>query len=204
MMTFADEVASSPSRRSNVGLFSSTKRGLSVVAPTIVPASMIAPFYRRGRPASQHESYFVGRCLPKAVATSFLFMRAFGLPRSLRFCSSVPSPIIPGCMTLACFLVSPGVVILFVISNTPCAGRFFGMGGTPFVRKTRLVRKVMTVQNCSMKGLPMRRALTTGVVRRANICGSACHATSMKNPAHRRRSGASYFAQSLDGHGRTL
>jgi hypothetical protein len=55
-----------------------------------------------------------------------------------------------------------------------------------------------------MKGLPMRRALTTGVVRRANICGSACHATSMKNPAHRRRSGASYFAQSLDGHGRTL
>ena len=43
------------------------------------------------------------------------------------------------------------------------------MGDTPFVRKTELVRKVMTVQNCSMKGLPMRLALTTGVVRRFNI-----------------------------------
>jgi hypothetical protein len=39
-------------------------------------------FIEEGRPAFQHESYFVGHCLPKAVATSFLFMRPFELPRS--------------------------------------------------------------------------------------------------------------------------
>ena len=58
-------------------------------------------------------------------------------------------------------------MILFVISNTQCAGRFFGTGG--LVGITRLVREVMTVQNCSINGLPMRRALTTGVVRISNI-----------------------------------
>jgi len=36
----------------------------------------------KGRPAYLHESYFfVGRCLPKAAATSFFLMRADGLPR---------------------------------------------------------------------------------------------------------------------------
>ena len=45
--------------------------------------------FRRG-------SYFLARGLPKAAETSFFFMRAFGLPRCPRFCSSVPSPIMPG------------------------------------------------------------------------------------------------------------
>jgi hypothetical protein len=40
----------------------------------------------------EDESYFAGRCLPKAATASLFFMRAFGLPRSSRFCSSVPSP----------------------------------------------------------------------------------------------------------------
>lgn len=47
------------------------------------------------RPTYRHESYFLGR-LRKAAVTSFFFIRAAGLPRSPRFCSSVPSPIMPG------------------------------------------------------------------------------------------------------------
>src|SRR5580693_5421132 len=65
---------------------------------------------------------FLGFCLPKAAFTSPFLIRAAGLPRSPRFCSSVPSPIIPGWETSACFLVSLGTVGLFVISNTPKRG----------------------------------------------------------------------------------
>jgi hypothetical protein len=47
------------------------------------------------RPTYRHESYLLGR-LPKAAVTSLFFILADGLPRSPRFCSSVPSPIMPG------------------------------------------------------------------------------------------------------------
>jgi hypothetical protein len=69
-------------------------------------------------------------------------------------------------------------------------------------RKTRLVRTLMTVQNCSVKGLPMRLALTTGVVHRSNIR----HRRTLPNgkSGARRRPEASYFAQSPDEHGPTL
>ena len=62
LMTFEDEAASSPSRRSNVGLGSRLLRH-------DCPSEYDSHFYRRGRPAFQHESYLVGRCLPKAGAT---------------------------------------------------------------------------------------------------------------------------------------
>src|SRR5467141_1379915 len=63
--------------------------------------------------------YFLGLCLPKAASTSFFLIRAAGSPRSLRFCSSVPSPIMPGWATSAFLLASLGTAGLFVISNTP-------------------------------------------------------------------------------------
>jgi len=43
---------------------------------------------------------FFGSVLPKAASTSSAFMRLDGSPDSFRFCSSVPSPIIPGWVIL--------------------------------------------------------------------------------------------------------
>ena len=45
---------------------------------------------------SRSENYFFDQRLPKAAVTSFFLIRSRGLPRCLRFCSSVPSPIMPG------------------------------------------------------------------------------------------------------------
>jgi hypothetical protein len=44
---------------------------------------------------------FFGSVLPKVASTSSAFMRAEGSPGSFKFCSSVPSPIIPGWVILA-------------------------------------------------------------------------------------------------------
>lgn len=171
LMTFADEAASSPSQRSNVSL-SRAQKGAPVSRTHDCPSEYDCPFYRRGRPAFQHKSYFVGRCLPKAVATSFLFMRAFGLPRSSKL-------LLFGAITHHAGMGDLGLLLGvmrgrdFIRHIKYSVRRVSRWGDAPFVRKTKVVRKVTTVQNCSMKGLPMRRALTTGVVRRSNICSPA-------------------------------
>jgi hypothetical protein len=134
---------------------------------------MIVSFYRRGAACFSARKLFCGTLFAKGgghLIPLYAPLRVAALIKILLFGPITHHAVI---VTLACFLVVTRGRDLFVISNTQCAGRFFGMGDTPFVRKTRLVRKVMTVQNCSMKGLPMRRALTTGVVRRSNICGPA-------------------------------
>ena len=114
-------------RGDKMWVFLAHKKRLSLVAPTIVPASMIVSFYRRGRPAFQHESYFVGRCLPKAVATSFFFMRAFGLPRSSKILLFGPITHHAVMGDLGLFLGVTRGHNFIVISNTPCAG-FSGWG----------------------------------------------------------------------------
>ena len=65
---------------------------------TIGPA-----LYTRTR--SSRERYFL-LPLAKAASTSSSLIRAAGFPRWPRFCSSVPSPIMPGCGSAAGFLVS--------------------------------------------------------------------------------------------------
>src|SRR5579872_1173242 len=85
-----------------------------------VAAHCARKYWKTGAKFDQHENYFLGRGLPKAAVTSFFFIRAAGLPRSPRFCSSVPSPIMPGWITLACFLLSPAVADFFVMSDPPC------------------------------------------------------------------------------------
>jgi len=57
---------------------------------------------------------------PKAAVTSSFLMRAPGVPGWLRFCSSVPSPIIPLCLSVD--FLSAEDVGLFVMGVTPCAG----------------------------------------------------------------------------------
>jgi hypothetical protein len=59
--------------------------------------------------------YFFGFWFPKAASNSSSWMRAAGLPRSSRFCSSVPSPIMPGWLTSDFILVSVGIVGLSVM-----------------------------------------------------------------------------------------
>jgi hypothetical protein len=152
-MTFADEAASCPSRRSNVSL----SRAGSRWSPHDCP--------------SKHDCLFLSKrggllFSTKAILWDIVCQRRWPPHSSLCAPSS--------CRAHQNFALR---------SHYPscrdrdlglqCAGRFFGMGDTPFVRKTRHARKVMTVQNWPMKGLPMRRALTTGVVRRSNICGPA-------------------------------
>ena len=63
---------------------------------------------------------FGGAFFSKAAVTSSFSMRAPGVPGWLRFCSSVPSPIIPLCLS-ADFLSAEGDG-LFVMGSTPCAG----------------------------------------------------------------------------------
>src|SRR6267142_3551921 len=58
--------------------------------------------------------------LAKAASTSSFLMRAPGFPGWPRFCSSVPSPIMPGCGVAGFFLVSLGSGFL-VISRSPGA-----------------------------------------------------------------------------------
>jgi hypothetical protein len=61
-----------------------------------------------------------GAFFSKAEVTSSFSIRAPGVPGWLRFCSSVPSPIIPVCLS-ADFL-SAGSDGLLVMASTPCAG----------------------------------------------------------------------------------
>jgi hypothetical protein len=131
-------------------VFLAHKKKGSLVAPTIVLSEYGCLFLSKRAACFSARKLFCGTLFAEGGGPS-------ELPRLSRLA----------------FLVSRGVVILFVYQNTQCAGRFFGMGDTPFVKKTRLVRKVMTVQNCSMRRLPMRHALFTGVVRGSNICGPA-------------------------------
>jgi hypothetical protein len=63
---------------------------------------------------------FVEFFLPKAATTSFFFMRAAGSPRSPRLCSSVPSPIMPGCTIFALFSLSLWGGDFFVILRARC------------------------------------------------------------------------------------
>jgi len=56
---------------------------------------------------------FFGSVLPKAASTSSAFIRAEGSPGSFKFCSSVPSPIIPGWVILA-DLLGASTIGLFV------------------------------------------------------------------------------------------
>src|SRR6266436_2445653 len=88
---------------------------LAVCACSILPL----PFSSWVLPGQRPGLYFSGLCLPKAASTSSFLIRAVGSPRSLRFCSSVPSPIMPGWETSAFLLGSLGTAGLFVISNTP-------------------------------------------------------------------------------------
>ena len=46
--------------------------------------------------AKKLQGFFLRFFLTNAASTSSFLIRAVGFPRSLRFCSSVPSPIIPG------------------------------------------------------------------------------------------------------------
>ena len=64
------------------------------------------PGHHLVRPAGQNAvrlrrraRYFFAGCSAKAASTSFFLMRSAGLPVSFKFCSSVPSPIMPGCGT---------------------------------------------------------------------------------------------------------
>jgi transposase len=53
------------------------------------------------------------------------------------------------------------------------------------VRDDEVCRRLMTTPGVGPAiGIQNGKDRTTGVVRRSNISGSACHATSMKNPAH--------------------
>src|ERR1700761_9103107 len=47
--------------------------------------------------------------LPKAASTSSSLMRAEGLPGWPRFCSSVPSPIMPGCLSVVLLSLCGGL-----------------------------------------------------------------------------------------------
>src|ERR1700682_1935996 len=59
--------------------------------------------------------------LANAASTSSFLMRASGFPGWPRFCSSVPSPIMPGCGSPGFLLVPLGSGLL-VISKSPGAG----------------------------------------------------------------------------------
>jgi hypothetical protein len=72
--------------------------------PTSCPSNIVAPGERRlqiGRDSicgADHgvwRGFIFGACPLKAASTSSSFMRLSGSPNSPRFCSSVPSPIIP-------------------------------------------------------------------------------------------------------------
>jgi hypothetical protein len=132
LMTFADEAASSPSRQSNVSL-SRAQKGALVSRTRDCPSeydclflpNRAACFSARklfcGTWFAEGGGHFIPLYAPLQVAA---LIKNFALRCHHRSCRDG--------VTLACFLVSRGVVILFVISNTQCAGRFFGMGGHAF------------------------------------------------------------------------
>src|SRR6185437_9843025 len=64
------------------------------------------------------QGILLGFVSSKAALTSSFLMRDFGIPFSPRFCSSVPSPIIPGCVIFGAF-ERLGVSPLLLIPYTP-------------------------------------------------------------------------------------
>src|SRR6202043_3869357 len=91
---------------------------LSSVAPDVArPGAIPArPLYANSE-RLRIGSFFSS--LAKAASTSSFWMRAAGLPGCPRFCSSVPSPIMPGCGGAGVFLLSLGLG-LRVMSGSPC------------------------------------------------------------------------------------
>jgi hypothetical protein len=114
---------------------------------------MIVSFYRRGAACFSARKLFCGTLFAKGGGHLIPLYAPLRVAAHIKILLFGP--------------ITHRAVIVTLACSAP--GAFSGWG----VRKTRLARKVMTVQNWSMKGLPMRRALTTGVVRRSNICGPA-------------------------------
>ena len=123
------------------------------------------PTPTRGPPALLLYLRFFGACLPKAASTSSFLIRAPGLPRSSRFCSSVPSPIIPGLATSGCFLVLWGFLVLrgadffatllhvhvrkrgeWLTVRTPARASSVRIGWSPVFPKVTLVSQAANVE----------------------------------------------------------
>ena len=76
------------------------------------------------------QGYFLRFVFSKAASTSSFLMRDLGTPISPRFCSSVPSPIIPGCVIFGALL---GLAFIGHVKQSRRDCAFLNSGsGNPF------------------------------------------------------------------------
>jgi hypothetical protein len=131
------------------------KKALSLVAPTIVPASMIAPFLSKRAACFSARKLFCGTLFAEGgghFIPLYARLRVAALIKILLF----------GAITHHAGMRDLGLLLGVrrdrdFIRHIKYSLRQALFWGTRLSSgKPRLVRKVMAVQNCSMKGLPMR------------------------------------------------